>query len=86
MSAIQKRHRRQNNKYSSLSKLVESQNQTTESQTNPQIIYQPISDPRGYLKLKLMESSGDALELPQWAESFKVIVHQKQLSNTEKMQ
>ena len=65
---------------------MESQNQTTASQATPQTIYQPSCDPRGLPKLKLTEFSGDAWECPEWAELFDVIVYQKRLSDTEKMQ
>ena len=64
---------------------MENQNQTTVSQANPQVIYQPSGDPRGLPKLKLTESSGDPLEWPAWAELFDVIVHQKRLNDTEKI-
>ena len=55
---------------------------STESQTTPQVIYQPSGDQRGLPKLKLTEFS----EWPQWEELFDVIGHQKRLSDTEKIQ
>ena len=54
-------------------------------QATPQVVYQPCGDPRGLPKLKLTEFSGDPLEWPEWAEVFDVNVHQKRLSDTEKM-
>ena len=65
---------------------MESQNQTTVSQATPQVIYQLSDDRRGLPKLKLTEFSGYPLEWSEWAELFDVIVHQKRLSDTEKMQ
>ena len=64
---------------------MESQNQRTVTQTTLQVIYRLIGDPRGLPKLKLTEFSGDPLERPEWAEPFDVIVHQKRVSDTEKM-
>ena len=37
-------------------------------------------------KLKLTEFSGDPLEWPAWSGLFDVVVHQKPISDTEKMQ
>ena len=65
---------------------MESQNQTTVSQATPQVIYQANGDPRRLPKLKLTYFSGDPLDWPEWAELFDVIVHQKRLSDTEKIQ
>ena len=56
------------------------------SQATPQVIHQPSRHPRGLSKLKLAEFSGDPLEWPEWAELFDVIVHQKRLGDTDKMQ
>ena len=64
---------------------MENQNQSTVKQATPQVIYQPSGDPRGLPKHKLTEFSGDSLKWPEWAELFNVIVHQKRLSDTEKM-
>ena len=47
---------------------------------------QTSDDPRGLPKLKLTEFSGDFLEWPERAEVFDVILHQKRLSDTEKIQ
>ena len=58
------------------------------NQTTPQVIYQPVpsSGASGLPKLKLTEFSGDPLELPEWSGLFDVVVHQKPISDTEKMQ
>ena len=85
-SAFQSRHRSQSPKHNFRNRSMERQNQTTFSQATTQVIYQPNGDPRGLPKLTLTEFSGDPLEWPEWAELFDVIVHQKRLSNTEKMQ
>ena len=85
-SAFQNRQKSQSLKQKSLSRSMESQNQTTVSQATPQLIYQPSGDPRGLPKLKLTEFSRDSLEWPEWADFFEVIVHRKRLSDTEKMQ
>ena len=55
--------------------------------TTPQVIYQsvPSSGTSGLPKLKLTESSGDPLEWPEWSGLFNVVVHQKPISDTEKM-
>ena len=85
-SAFQNRQRSQSPKNNYRKRSMENQNQTTVSQATPQVIYQPSGDPRGLPKLKLTEFSGDHLEWPEWAELFDVIVHQKRLSDPEKMQ
>ena len=56
--------------------------------TAPQVIYQPVpsSGASGLPKLKLTEFSGDPLEWPEWSGLFDVVVHQKPISDTEKMQ
>ena len=56
--------------------------------TTPQVIYQPVpsSGASGLPKLKLTEFSGDPLEWPEWSGLFDVVVHQKRISDTEKMQ
>ena len=56
--------------------------------TTPQVIYQPVSSSgaSGLPKLKLTEFSGDPLEWPEWSGLFDVVVHQKPISDTEKMQ
>ena len=57
-------------------------------QTTPQVIYQPVtgSGASDLPKLKLTEFSGDPLEWPEWSGLFDVVVHQKPISDTEKMQ
>ena len=69
-SAFQNRQKSQSLKQNTLSRSMESQNQTTVSQATPQVIYQPSGDPRGLPKLKLTEFSGDSLKWPEWAEFF----------------
>ena len=56
--------------------------------TTPQVIYQPLpsSGASGLPKVKLTELSGDPLEWPEWSGLFEVVVHQKPISDTEKMQ
>ena len=56
--------------------------------TTPQVIYQPVasSGASGLPKLKLTEFSGDPLEWPEWSGLFDVVIHQKSISDTEKMQ
>ena len=56
--------------------------------TTPQVIYQPVpcSGTSGLPKLNLTEFSGDTLEWPEWSGLFDVVVHQKSISDTEKMQ
>ena len=56
--------------------------------TTPQVIYQPVpsSGASGLSKLKLTEFSGDPLEWPEWSGLFEVVVHQKPISDTVKMQ
>ena len=58
------------------------------SQTAPQVIYQPVpsSGACGLPKLKLTQLSEDPLEWPEWSGLFDVLVHQKTISDTEKMQ
>ena len=58
------------------------------NQTTLQSIYKsvPSSGASGLLKLKLTEFSRDPLEWPEWSGLFDVVVHQKPISDTEKMQ
>ena len=87
-SAVQDRNRSQ----SPISKLrnmsAKSRNRSTMNHTNPQVICQPVpsSGASGLPKLKLTEFSGDPLEWPEWSGLFDVVVHQKPISDTEKMQ
>ena len=57
------------------------------NQTTPQVIYQPVpsSGTSGFPKIKLTEFSGDPLEWPEWSGLFDVVVHQKPISDTEKV-
>ena len=65
---------------------MECQNQTTEIQTVPQVKYQPSGDPRELPTLLLTDFSEEPLEWPEWAELFDVIVNQKLLNDSEKIQ
>ena len=85
-SAFQNKQKSQSPKHNSRNRPMESQIQTTVIQATPQVIYQPCGDPRGLPKLKLTEISGNPLEWPDWAELFDCIMHQKRLSDIEKMQ
>ena len=57
------------------------------NQTTPQVIYQPVlsSGASGLPKLKPIEFSGDPLEWREWS-GLSDVVHQKPISDTEKMQ
>ena len=72
----------------SRNKSVESRNRSTLNQTAPQVIYQPVpsSGASGLPTLKLTDFFGDPLEWPEWSGLFDVVVHQKPISDTEKMQ
>ena len=89
-SAVQERNRSQSLINSSRNRSAESRNRSTVNQTTPQVIYQlvhvPSSGASGLPKLKLTEFSGDSLEWPDWSGLFDVVVHQKPISNTEKLQ
>ena len=87
-STVLNKQRSQSPKHNSRNRSMESRNQKTLSQPTPPVIYQqvPSDGSRGLPKLKLTEFSGDPLEGPEWCELFDVIVHQKKLSDTEKMQ
>ena len=67
--------------------VVQDRNRNTMNQTTPQIIYQPVtsSGASGLPKQKLTEFSGDPLESPEWSGLFDVVVHQKPISDTEKI-
>ena len=84
-SAAQNKFRSQSPINKSRSRSTESSNRSTVNQTTPQVIYQPVPSggSSGLPKLKLTEFSGDPLE---WSGLFHVVVHQKPISNTEKMQ
>ena len=87
-STVLNKQRNQSPKHNSRNRSMESRNQKTLSQPTPPVIYQqvPSDGSRGLPKLMLTEFSGDPLEWPEWCELFDVIVHQKKLSDTEKMQ
>ena len=89
-SAVQDRNRSQSLINNSRNRSAESRNRSTVNQTTPQVIYQPVHVPSsgasGLPKLKLTEFSGDPLEWPDWSGLFDVVVHQKPISDTEKLQ
>ena len=87
-SAVQTRNRSQSPINNSRNRTAESRKRSTMKHTTPQVIYQPVpnSGARGLPKLKLTEFSGDSLEWQEWSGLFDVVVHQKSISDTEKMQ
>ena len=86
-SAFQDKNRSQSPINNSRNRSAESKNRNTMNQTTPQVIYQPVSSSGASgLPLKLTEFSGDPLEWPDRSGLFDVIVHQKPISDTEKMQ
>ena len=87
-SAVQDRNRSQSPINNFRNSSAESRNRSTMNHTTPQVIYQPVpsSGASGLPKLKLNEFSGDPLEWPEWSGLFDVVVHQKSISDTEKMQ
>ena len=87
-SAVQTRNRSQSPINNSRNRSAESRNRSTMNHTTPQVNYQPVpsSGASGLPKLKLTEFSGDPLEWPEWSGLFDVVVHQKPISDTEKMQ
>ena len=87
-SAVQDRNRNQSPINNLQNRSAESRNRSTMNYTTPQVIYQPVtsSGASGLPKLKLTEFSGDPLEWPEWSGLFDVVVHQKPISDTEKMQ
>ena len=87
-SAVQDRNRSQSPVNNLRNRSTESRNRSTMNHTTLQVIYQPVpsSGASGLRKLKLIEFSGDPLEWPEWSGLFDVVVHQKQISGTEKMQ
>ena len=88
LSAVQSRKRSQSPINNSRNKSAESRNRSTLNQNTPQVRYQPLqsSGASGLPKLKLTEFSGDSLEWPEWSGLFDFVVHQKPISDTEKMQ
>ena len=87
-SAVQDRNRSQSPINNLRNKSAECKNRSTMNYTTPQVIYQPLpsSGASSLPKLKLTEFSGDPLEWPEWSGLFDVVVHQKPISDTEKMQ
>ena len=87
-SAIQTRNRSKSPINNSRNRSDESRNRSTMNHTTPQVIYQPVPSnvTSGLPKLKLTEFSGDPLEWPEWSGLFDIVVHQKPISDTEKMQ
>ena len=87
-SAVQDRNRSQSPINNSGNRSAENKNRSTMNHTTPQVIYQPVpsSGASGLPKLKLTEFSGDPLEWSEWSGLFDVVVHQKSISDTEKMQ
>ena len=86
-SAVEDRNRSQIPINNLRNRSAESRNRSTMNYTTPQFIYRrvPSSGASGLPKLKLTEFSGDLLEWPEWSGLFDV-VHQKPISDTEKMQ
>ena len=86
-SAVQHRNRFQFPNNNSQNRSAVSRNRSTLNQTPPQVMYQPVSSSgaSGWPKLKLTEFSGDPLEGPEWSSLFDVVVHQKPISDSEKM-
>ena len=87
-SSLQTRNRNQSPSNNSRNRFAESRNRSTMNHTTPQVIYQPApsSGDSGLLKLKLTEFSGDPLEWPEWSGLFDFVLHQKPISDTERMQ
>ena len=86
-SAVQDRNRSQSPINNLRNRSAESRNRSTLNYTTPQVIYQPLPSigASGLPKLKLTEFSGDPLAWPEWSGLFDVVVHQKPISDTEKM-
>ena len=87
-SAVQDRNRSQSPINNSRNRSAESRNRSTMNQTTPQVNYQPVPSScySGLPRLKLTEFSGDPLEWPELSGLFDVVVHQKPISDEEKMQ
>ena len=87
-SAVQARNKSQSPINNSRNTSAQSRNRSTMNQITPQVIYQPVtsSGANDLPKLKLTEFSGDPLEWPEWSGLFDFVVHQKPISDTEKMQ
>ena len=87
-SAFQDRNKSQIPINKTRNRSVESRKRSTMNHTTPHVVYQPVTSrgASGLPKLKLTEFSGDPLEWPEWSGVFDVVVHQKQITDTEKMQ
>ena len=87
-SAVQDRNRSQCPINNLRNRSTESRNRSTMNYTTPQVIYQPLpsSGASGLPKLKLTQFLGDPLEWAEWSGLFDVVLHQKPISDTEKMQ
>ena len=87
-STVQDRNRSQSPINNLRNRSAESRNRSTMNYTTPQVIYQPLpsSGASCLPKLKLTEFTGDPLEWPELSGLFDVVVHQKPISDTEKMQ
>ena len=87
-SAVQDRNRSQSSINKPQNRSAERRKRSTKNQSTPQVIYQtvPSSGASVLPKLKLTEFSGDPLEWPEWSSLFGIVVHQKPISDTEKMQ
>ena len=86
-SAVQDRNRSQSPINNSRNKSAESRNRSTMHQATPQVIYQPVPS-RGASGISgdPPEFSGDPLQWPESSGLFDDVVHQKPISDTEKMQ
>ena len=86
-SAVQYRNRSQSVNNNSRNRSAKIRNRSKMNQTTPQVIYQPVrsSGASGLPKLKLTQFLGDPLEWPESSGLFDVAVHQKPISDTEKM-
>ena len=87
-SAVQDRNLSQSPINNSRNRSAKSRNRSKMNEITPQVFYQPVpgSGDSGLPKLKLTQFSGDPLEWPEWSGLFDVVVNQKPISDTEKMQ
>ena len=81
MSAVQDRNRSQKPINNFENRSAESRNRSTMNRTTPQVIYQPVPS-SGTSQYQAV----DPLEWPEWSGLFDVVVQQKPISDTEKMQ
>ena len=87
-SAVQDKNRSQSLINNSRNRSSESRNGKTLNQTTPQVIHQPVpsSGASGLPKPKQTDFSGDPLYWSKLSGLFDVVVQQKLISDTEKMQ